>query len=1156
MEKPFVHLHNHTAYSLLDGAAKIDVLIERAVQLQMPAIAITDHGVMYGAVDFYKACQKAGIKPIIGCEVYVAPNSRFDKKAGIDDSPYHLVLLVENETGYHHLTKLVSSASLEGFYYKPRIDRQLLAEHHEGLIALSACLAGEVAQKLLHDDWQGAKETALWYQELFGADHYYLEIQNQGLYEQVKLNQQIKKLSDELAIPLVATNDTHYVYAADAKTQDVMMCIQMGKTLEDTNRMHFDGDNFYLKSYDEMYRMLGEYPQALDNTIKIADMCHFDFEFGHNHMPIFNAPQDIELSDYLQQLALAGLKERYGEPDNIAYERLTYELKIIQQMGYDSYFLIVWDFIDYARKQGIYVGPGRGSAAGSIVAYALKITDIDPLKYDLLFERFLNPERISMPDIDIDFCYERRGEVIDYVVQKYGQEMVSQIITFGTMAAKAAIRDVGRVMNVPIATVNRVAKMIPNELNITIEKAIKASKELRDFMLENEQIKELIETAQKLEGMPRHAGTHAAGVVISQLPLDYYLPLQKTNDGSIITQFAKENVEEIGLLKMDFLGLRTLTVINKAVNLIWQQHQVRIDFNEIADDDPTTYEMLAKGDSIGVFQMESAGLRNILRELRPTNLEEIIALVALYRPGPLGSGMAEDFIERKHGRKEIEYLHPSLEPILKPTYGVILYQEQVMRIASVLAGFTLGEADLLRRAMGKKKPEIIAGLKEQFIDGAQKNAVEKKTAEQIFALIEYFAGYGFNKSHSAAYAVVAFQTAYLKAHYPTEFMAALLTSVMDNNSRVSFYIEECRRMNIDVLSPDVNYSDENFQVVDGAIRFGLAAVKGVGKGPINAILQQREQGAFLSLQDFCARVEPQALNRRVMENLIKGGAFSSVEGTKAQLLQILDQCMEQGDKIHKDRNSSQLSLFDFAEETGLERNFDPIALPIVNDFTHQEVLAMEKEILGLYVSGHPLDEYREELSRQTSLTISELTADHDQEQVTIGGIITRVKLSSTKKGEMMAYLTVEDLSESIEVLVFPRVLEQYRQFVVQDMLIVIRGRFNEQEENSKIFAEELKSLNKDQMVVKTSASTSERQMRAKKSPVRLYLRFDGVNNQPDKINAVQDLLQSHQGEVPVYFYFPQEKKMLLAEDDYWCSNEGSLLTELSVLMGIENLQLK
>ncbi len=1186
---PFVHLHNHTAYSLLDGASKIQELLKRAKELNMPALAITDHGVMYGVVDFYKACKKEGIKPIIGCEVYVAPRTRFDRQAGLDDSAYHLILLVKNEVGYRNLSRLESLASLEGFYYKPRVDRELLAQYHDGLIALSGCMAGEVAQKILQEDLDGAREAALWYRDTFGAENYYFEVQNHGIHEQMQINYHLDLLGRELGIPLVATNDNHYVYAEDAKTQDVMMCIQMGKTLDDVNRMRFDSNNFYLKSYDEMQQVLGDYPEALTNTLKIAEQCNFDFVFGENHMPIFDVPEGYTLDSYFEELCRKEIATRYQPVTEAVMQRLEYELSVIKQMGYSGYFLIVWDFIRFARERGIYVGPGRGSAAGSIVSYALHITDIDPLKYDLLFERFLNPERVSMPDIDIDFCYERRGEVIDYVIEKYGQDHVCQIITFGTMAARGAIRDVGRVMSVPITTVNKVAKAIPNELGMTIEKALNASQELRNYCEEDPQIAELIATAQKLEGLPRHAGTHAAGVVISKEPLDHYLPLQKSAECGVITQFAKENVEEIGLLKMDFLGLRTLTVINKAVDMIQQNHGVVVDFNQMPMDDAATYQLLCDGDSIGVFQLESNGLRAIMRELQPNDLEDIIALVALYRPGPLNSGMAEDFIERKHGRKEIEYLHPLLEPILQPTYGVILYQEQVMRIASDLAGFSLGQADMLRRAMGKKKPEIIAAMKQDFMDGAEKNNVERSVAAKVFELIEYFAGYGFNKSHSAAYAIVAYQTAYLKAQYPVEFMAALLTSIMDSADRVSFYIAECKRMGIAVLTPDVNESQESFTVANGRIRFGLAAMKNVGKGAMQSIIQVRnEEGPFTSLQDFCARVDLGQVNKRMIENLIKGGAFDSVVGNKRQLLEILDQCLEQGNEIRRSKNSAQMSLFDFAEETGLTSRYAPIPLPDMPDFSSQELLAMEKQILGLYVSGHPLDDYTQVLAEKTSATLAELTEEQDQQRVILGGMINTFKINTTKRGDTMATCQFEDLTGTIDMLVFPKTFVRYREMIQKDAIVLIKGRYLAQEDNPKLSADEILPLPSDAqwraqkkqqpaygstngtMTVsestipystmsepeETAPQVISLQEVAAKQNKKLYLRLAGANSSAQTQQKLKLILRQHAGPMPVYFYFSEEKRMVLAEYQFWVNTDIDLIMALSKLLGAENISVK
>lgn len=1183
---PFVHLHNHTAYSLLDGASKIEELMKRAKELNMPAMAITDHGVMHGVVDFYKACKKADIKPIIGCEVYVAPRTRFDRQAGLDDSAYHLILLVKNETGYHNLSRLESLASLEGFYYKPRVDREILEKYHEGLIALSGCMAGEVAQRILQENLDAAREAALWYRNTFGAENYYFEVQNHGIHEQMQINYHLNLLSQELQIPLVATNDNHYVYEEDARTQDVMMCIQMGKTLDDVNRMRFDSNNFYLKSYDEMQQVLGDYPEALTNTLKIAEQCNFDFVFGENHMPIFDVPDGYTLDSYFDELCRKEIATRYQPVTDEVLERLEYELDIIKQMGYSGYFLIVWDFIRFAREKGIYVGPGRGSAAGSIVSYALRITDIDPLKYDLLFERFLNPERVSMPDIDIDFCYERRGEVIDYVIEKYGQDHVCQIITFGTMAARGAIRDVGRVLNVPITTVNKVAKAIPNELGMTIEKALHASQELRTYCEEEEEVADMIATAQKLEGLPRHAGTHAAGVVISKEVLDYYLPLQKSAECGVITQLAKENVEELGLLKMDFLGLRTLTVINKAVDMIQENHGVLLDFNQMDMDDPSAYQLLCDGDSIGVFQLESNGLRAIMRELQPNDLEDIIALVALYRPGPLNSGMAEDFIQRKHGKKEIEYLHPLLEPILKPTYGVILYQEQVMRIASDLAGFTLGQADMLRRAMGKKKPEIIAGMKQDFLNGAEANEVDRAVAQKVFELIEYFAGYGFNKSHSAAYAIVAYQTAFLKARYPVEFMAALLTSVMDSADRVSFYIAECKHMGIAVLTPDVNESQETFVVADGRIRFGLAAMKSVGKGAMQSIIQVRnEEGPFVSLQDFCARVDLTQVNKRMVENLIKGGAFDSVEGNKRQLLEILEQCLEQGNEIRRSKTSAQISLFDFAEETGLTSRYAAIPLPDMPEFNSQELLAMEKQILGLYVSGHPLDDYKKVIGEKTSATLVELTEEQDQQRVVLGGMITNFKINTTKRGETMATCQFEDLTGSIDVLVFPKTFIRYRQMIQKDAIVLIKGRYLAQEDNPKVSADEILPLPSDaqwtaqgakgqpQEIIMSETAYGDHiqsavppqtpapevlslQELAKKQKKQLFLRLVGEHSTPQMQQKLKQILRQHSGPMPVYFYFSTEKRMVLAEYNYWVNTNIDLIMALSQLLGAENISVK
>ncbi len=1127
----FVHLHNHTCYSLLDGADKIPDLLARTKELGMEAIAITDHGVMYGVIEFYKEAKKAGIKPIIGCEIYVAPRSHRDKVAGQDDTPYHLVLLAENQEGYQNLIKLVSIAGVDGFYYKPRVDKELLSKYHKGLIALSACLAGEVPSLLLQGKEQEAEKAALLYREIFGEDNFYLELQDHGMAEQRIVNSKILELHERTGIPLVATNDVHYVSLDNAHTQDVMLCIQTGKTIYDQERLKFETQEFYLKSEEEMRLLFGDYPEALANTVKIAERCNVDFEFGQNHLPVFSVPSGFTVDSYLEKLCREGLAERYIPVTSVEEERLQFELDTIRRMGYSGYFLIVWDFIRFAKSKGIYVGPGRGSAAGSIVAYCLGITEIDPIKYKLLFERFLNPERVSMPDIDIDFCYERRGEVIEYVVEKYGADHVAQIITFGTLAAKAAIRDAGRAMGVPLPLVDKVAKMIPPEIGITLEKALNIAPDLQQLATEDSTVQELLDTAMELEGMPRHVGVHAAGLVISAKPLVEYLPVQRTADGLVCTQFDKDTVEELGLLKMDLLGLRTLTVANNAVKLVEQSQGITIDLSQISLDDPEVYELLSKGDTIGVFQLESSGLRAVLKELKPQTFEDIIAINALYRPGPLGSGMIEDFIKRRHGEVEVTYLHPILEPILKPTYGVIVYQEQVMMIASELAGFSLGEADLLRRAMGKKKPEILAGLRQQFIDGAEKKGVNGETAGKVFDLMEYFAGYGFNKSHSAAYALLAYQTAYLKAKFPVEFMAALMTSVMETADRVPFYVQECRERKIKVLPPDINESSESFLVRKDEIRFGLGAIKQVGVHAIQAILKERENGPFLSLQDFCARVDLNQLNRRVLENLIKAGAFSSIPGNRAQLLQILPQCIEQGLTVQREKNSNQLSLFDFAEKE--EAYNPPIPLPEIDDFTERELLQMEKEVLGLYLTGHPLAEYQEVIRRRTSHNIEELTFELDGETVIIAGIITSVRRTVTKRGELMAYIMLEDLTGQLEVLVFPKNFTKFNHLLQNDQVVIARGRFNYQEDKPKLMLDQLEALEDEKLYLKIPVSLDEEQA----------------------LKAIIPVIKRHRGNTPLYLYFPGSKKLVQCETHYWVHYSAVLQEELEKILGDNSISL-
>jgi len=1046
----FVHLHVHSEYSLLDGAGRLDQLIEAAGRSNMNALALTDHGVMYGALEFYKKARAAGIKPIIGCEVYQAPRARKDREPGRDDFQHHLVLLAQNQVGYRNLTEMVSRASLEGFYYKPRVDWELLQQYHEGVIALSACLAGKIPESILRGDLQGALTAAERYREIFGPENFFLELQDHGLAEQKQVNASLRELAQRLELGLVATNDAHYVKREQAKIHEVLLCIQTGKTLDDAGRLKFNGDQFYLKSPAEMEALFPDLPEALTNTLSIAERCNLEFTLGQNHLPEYPLPPDFtSAAQFLRHLCFEGAKKRYATVSGEVEKRLLYELGVIEQMGFPGYFLIVWDLVNFARENRIPVGPGRGSAAGSIVAYCLGITNIDPLKYDLLFERFLNPERVNMPDIDTDFCFERRAEVIEHLQQKYGRDHVAQIITFGTMAARAAVRDVGRVMGLPVAEVDRIAKLVPEELGITLDSALEVSPELKERYLEDRTVAELLDTARQLEGTPRHASTHAAGVVISREPLTHYLPVQRTNENMVTTQFTMQNVEEIGLLKMDILGLRTLTVMGDALANIRATTGMELDLEAIPLDDQATYRLLAGGESTGVFQLESSGMKNIIKKLQPQGIEDIIALVALYRPGPLGSGMVDDFIQRKHGLTKITYLHPLLESILKDTYGVILYQEQVMRIASDLAGFTMGQADLLRRAMGKKKPEIIAAQRENFISGAQKKGIDPQTAGEIFDLMAHFAGYGFNKSHSAAYALIAYQTAYLKAHYPVEFMAALLTSVMDNSDKVAGYLKECREMGIAVLPPDINESGLSFTVVEGAIRFGLAAVKNVGRGVVESITRERSiHGRFKDLQEFCDRVDLHQVNRRVLESLIKSGAFDSTGANRTQLLAVLGDCLEAGMKRQEDRESGQVSLL---EMVNVQSNH--MFLPALPEMSLFERLALEKETLGLYISGHPVSPYQKALDLLTSAGLNELNDLPDGAGVLVGGIVVSVRVTVTKKGESMAYLTLEDTGGKADILVFPRVYAHVYHLLQKDAVLLVSARLNLDENEQKLFAQ-------------------------------------------------------------------------------------------------------
>jgi len=1129
----FVHLHVHSEYSLLDGAARLENLVTRAKELGMDALALTDHGVMYGVVEFYKLARKYGIKPIIGCEVYLARRGRFDREANKDDSPYHLVLLAENATGYKNLMALVSKAYIEGFYYKPRVDKELLREYNQGLIAMSACLAGEIPAAVLDSRIDDARLIALEMSEIFGKNNFYLEIQDHGLKGQADVTRHLVNLSRGTGIPLVATNDVHYVMPDDTKTHEILLCIQTGKTLADPNRMDFGSGEFYLKDRSEMEMLFGEYPEALDNTLNIAERCQVDFDFGSLHLPYYEVPEEYNLDSYLSKLCREGLSRRYEKVTEQHDQRLEYELRIINKMDYPGYFLIVWDLVNFARSKGILVGPGRGSAAGSLVAYCLGITDIDPLKYGLLFERFLNPERVSMPDVDIDFCFERRGEVIDYVAQKYGSDHVAQIITFGTMAAKAAIRDVGRVLGFSPGEVDKIAKLVPNELGITITRALKVSDILRERYETEDKTRELIDMAKAIEGMPRHASTHAAGVVIAKEKLTNYVPLQTTSDKIVTTQFPMSTVEELGLLKMDILGLRTLTVMNHTLRLIRESSGTEVYLKEIPLDDPAVFEMLSQGDTIGVFQLESSGMRGILKNLKPEQFPDIIALVALYRPGPLGSGMVEDFINRKHGNTEASYLHPSLENILKETYGVILYQEQVMQIASTLAGFTLGEADLLRRAMGKKKPEVIMGLRDKFLKGADKNDISSVIAGKIFDLMEYFAGYGFNKSHSAAYALVAYQTAYFKANYPVEFMSALLTSIMNNTDKVPLYIDECRKMDIKILPPDVNESRMDFTVVGEKIRFGLAAVKNVGRGAIASIIDAREQnGSFKSLTDFCQRIDLRQVNRRVIESLVKCGAFGSLGLNRAQLLAVLDQSLDSAQAYQRDRAQGQVSLLDLVGE-GDRGDCISERIPDLPEFGPRELLGMEKEMLGFYVSGHPVASYAEQIKAQTSYEIAKLPLVEDGTRVNLGGIITYVRRAITRKGEAMAYITLEDTGGMVEALVFPRTYSQLNTLLEEDRVVIMSGRLAKSEDELKIFVDGIQWL-------------------PEPGTDKLYLKILDRTHSMDRIKG---FLQQFPGETPVYLYFPDNGRCIMTDRGHWVSPQEELINGLKGICGNECVKL-
>lgn len=1069
----FAHLHVHTEYSLLDGSNKIHEYVARVKELGMNSAAITDHGVMFGCIDFYRAAKAAGIKPILGCEVYVAPGSRFDREAGqTENRYYHLVLLAENNQGYQNLMKIVSKAFIDGFYYKPRVDLELLEEYHEGIIALSACLAGEVAKNLTRGFYEEAKKAALRYQEIFGEGNFFLEMQDHGIPEQQRVNQQLLRMHQETGIELVVTNDVHYTYDTDVEAHDILLCVQTGKRLQDEDRMRYEGGQYYVKSPEEMLKLFPYIPEALENTQKIADRCDVEIEFGVTKLPKFDVPAPYTSWEYLNKLCYDGLKERYTENLDELGKRLEYELGVIRKMGYVDYFLIVWDFIRFARDHDIMVGPGRGSAAGSLVSYTLGITKLDPIKYDLLFERFLNPERVSMPDIDVDFCFERRQEVIDYVVEKYGKDRVVQIVTFGTMAARGVIRDVGRVMDLPYAQCDSIAKMIPTELNITIDKALKMNPELRTLYETDETVKKLIDMSRRLEGLPRHTSMHAAGVVISQKSVDEYVPLSRASDGSIVTQFTMTTLEELGLLKMDFLGLRTLTVIQNAVKLAEQNQGVKLDIDHINYEDKKVYEMLGAGKTDGVFQLESGGMTSFMKELKPESLEDVIAGISLYRPGPMD--FIPQYIKGKNNADSITYDCPELEPILKPTYGCIVYQEQVMQIVRSLGGYTLGRSDLLRRAMSKKKAAVmekerqnfVYGNAEEGVPGCVNRGIPEQIANKIYDEMIDFAKYAFNKSHAAAYALVAYQTAYLKYYFPVEFMAALMTSVIDNPSKVAEYILSSRKMGIAILPPDINRGYSSFSVDGTSIRYGLSAIKGVGKPVIAAIVAEREErGLFKNLRDFIERMSGREVNKKTIENLIKAGAMDELPGNRRQKMMVYVQIMDSIAQEKKNTMAGQMSLFDLVSEE--EKSAFEIRMPNVTEYTKEDRLAFEKEVLGIYISGHPLEEYEERWRKNISAVTTDFLPDeetgtpavHDGAKEIVGGMITAKTIKYTKTNKVMAFLTLEDLVGTVEIVVFPRDYEKNVQFMNVDEKVFIQGRVAaEDDKASKLICESMYSF--------------------------------------------------------------------------------------------------
>lgn len=1173
----FTHLHVHTEYSLLDGSSKIKEITKRAAELGMDSLAITDHGVMYGVIDFYKAAREAGIKPVLGCEVYVAPGSRFDKEAGTGEDKYnHLVLLAENNTGYQNLMKIVSRGFTEGFYYKPRVDKELLREFHEGIIATSACLAGEVQRYLARGMYEEAKRVALSYQDIFGKDNFFLELQDHGIAEQHYVNPQLLRMSEETGIELICTNDVHYTYADDADAHDILLCIQTGKKVTDENRMRYTGGQYYLKSPEEMAELFKYAPQAVANTEKIAERCNVKIEFGVTKLPKFAVPQGYTSWTYLNYLCYEGLKKRYpdqaadisvdefvrlaneeavedrkdvvikiAEDTNNIFQRLAYELSVIYSMGYVDYFLIVWDYINFAKRHDIPVGPGRGSAAGSIVSYCLEITDLDPIKYSLIFERFLNLERVSMPDIDVDFCYERRQEVIDYVVEKYGKDCVSQIVTFGTMAARAVIKDVGRVLDLPYAMVDNIAKMVPREIGITIDKALAENPDLKSEYENNEVVKDLIDKSKRLEGLPRHASMHAAGVLICGKPVEDYVPLSTGSDGAVVAQFVMTTLEELGLLKMDFLGLRTLTVIKDAENLI-KKHNKDFSIHDIDYSDKGVFDAISTGKCDGIFQLESAGMKSFMKELKPRSLEDLIAGISLYRPGPMD--FIPQYIKGKNNQDSVTYACPQLEAILKPTYGCIVYQEQVMQIVRDLAGYSWGRSDLVRRAMSKKKAYVMEQERKNFIygnpdegvKGCVNNGIDEKVAGKIYDDMIDFAKYAFNKSHAACYAVVSFQTAYLKTYYPVEFMAALMTSVIDNTSKVAGYIYACKQMNIGILPPDVNESQMEFTVENGKIRFAMAAIKSLGRPTIQAILKERgENGSFVSMQDFVTRMS-HALNKRAIENFVKAGAFDTFGHTRKSMMIVSESMLDSAIKHNKDSMSGQMSLFDFAAEE--DKKAFEIRIPDVAEYTKEELLGYEKEILGVYVSGHPLDEYTGMVNKYITNVSSDFEVDdelgetkaRDGAIATIGGLITEKTIKTTKKGQLMAFLTVEDVVGTVEVVVFPNSFTANRVVIDHAEKVFVTGKVQANvDENAKLICDKVVDF----------ASI----------PRKLWIRFASLSDYEDKKDELYGILYNSDGKDTVVIYCTKENKRLTLPASRTIRVDSELIQKLQAMYGEKNV---